>query len=85
MDPWLKSDQSHERRRAVQSIALLLKCVVDYMKFTVSLLHLEKPAPGGRLARQVGRRRGGAGSPVMLCLCVGLVSPPSCRQFFLSI
>ncbi|XP_045037533.2 maestro heat-like repeat family member 5 isoform X2 [Desmodus rotundus] len=47
MDPWLKSDQSHERRRAVQSIALLLKCVVDYMKFT------EKAVPSV-LGHQIG-------------------------------
>ncbi|XP_036904637.1 maestro heat-like repeat family member 5 [Sturnira hondurensis] len=47
MEPWLKSDQSHERRRAVQSIALLLKCVVDYMEFT------EKAVPSV-LGHQIG-------------------------------
>ncbi|KAF6100209.1 hypothetical protein HJG60_013190 [Phyllostomus discolor] len=47
MEPWLRSRQSHERRRAVQSIALLLKCVVDYMQFT------EKAMPS-MLGRQIG-------------------------------
>ncbi|KAM5315103.1 maestro heat-like repeat family member 5 [Glossophaga mutica] len=47
MEPWLKSDRSHERRRAVQSIALLLKCVVDYMKLT------EKAVPSV-LGHQIG-------------------------------
>ncbi|ELK11684.1 HEAT repeat-containing protein 7A [Pteropus alecto] len=34
MEPWLESDESYERRRAVQSVFLLLKYVVDHVKFT---------------------------------------------------
>ncbi|XP_013375541.1 PREDICTED: maestro heat-like repeat family member 5 isoform X2 [Chinchilla lanigera] len=34
MEHWLQSDNSHERRRAVQSILLLLQCVVDTLKST---------------------------------------------------
>ncbi|KAF5919499.1 hypothetical protein HPG69_011514 [Diceros bicornis minor] len=33
-EPWLKSDKSHERKRVVQTIFLLLKYVVDYVKLT---------------------------------------------------
>ncbi|XP_073923100.1 maestro heat-like repeat family member 5 [Castor canadensis] len=32
MEPWLKSEKSHERKRAVQSIFLLLQHVVDKLK-----------------------------------------------------
>lgn len=35
-EPWLKSDKSHECKRVVQTIFLLLKYVVDYVKLTVS-------------------------------------------------
>ncbi|XP_047697647.1 maestro heat-like repeat family member 5 isoform X2 [Prionailurus viverrinus] len=38
MEPWLKSDSSHERQRAVQTIFLFLKYVVDYVGLTVSRL-----------------------------------------------
>ncbi|GAB5584274.1 maestro heat-like repeat family member 5 isoform X8 [Prionailurus iriomotensis] len=34
MEPWLKSDSSHERQRAVQTIFLFLKYVVDYVGLT---------------------------------------------------
>ncbi|XP_045309425.1 maestro heat-like repeat family member 5 isoform X5 [Leopardus geoffroyi] len=33
-EPWLKSDSSHERQRAVQTIFLFLKYVVDYVGLT---------------------------------------------------
>ncbi|XP_022282520.1 maestro heat-like repeat family member 5 isoform X17 [Canis lupus familiaris] len=33
-EPWLKSDKSHECKRVVQTIFLLLKYVVDYVKLT---------------------------------------------------
>ncbi|XP_036194129.1 maestro heat-like repeat family member 5 [Myotis myotis] len=33
-EPWLMSDRSHERRRAVHTIFLLLKCLVNYVKLT---------------------------------------------------
>nr|KAF6395872.1 hypothetical protein HJG59_012431 [Molossus molossus] len=46
-EPWLKSDQSHERQRAVQSIFLLLKCMVDYMGLT-------EDATPSMLGHQVG-------------------------------
>ena len=38
VEPWLKSDSSHERQRAVQTIFLFLKYVVDYVGLTVSRL-----------------------------------------------
>lgn len=38
MEPWLRSDSSHERQRAVQTIFLFLKYVVDYVGLTVSHL-----------------------------------------------
>ncbi|XP_058555251.1 maestro heat-like repeat family member 5 [Neofelis nebulosa] len=38
MEPWLKSDSSHERQQAVQTIFLFLKYVVDYVGLTVSRL-----------------------------------------------
>lgn len=46
----MESDKSYERRRVVQSIFLLLKYVVDYVKFTVSLpaAHGAGRAKGGR-------------------------------------
>ncbi|XP_045309424.1 maestro heat-like repeat family member 5 isoform X4 [Leopardus geoffroyi] len=34
-EPWLKSDSSHERQRAVQTIFLFLKYVVDYVGLTL--------------------------------------------------
>ncbi|XP_053752050.1 maestro heat-like repeat family member 5 isoform X2 [Panthera pardus] len=34
MEPWLRSDSSHERQRAVQTIFLFLKYVVDYVGLT---------------------------------------------------
>lgn len=57
MEPWLESDESYERRRVVQSVFLLLKYVVDHVKFTVSLL---------------AQAKGGEGSPATLCLCAAL-------------
>jgi hypothetical protein len=38
MEPWLKSEKSHERKRAVQSIFLLLQHIVDKLKLAVSPL-----------------------------------------------
>uniref|UniRef100_A0A8C2RLX8 Maestro heat-like repeat family member 5 n=1 Tax=Capra hircus TaxID=9925 RepID=A0A8C2RLX8_CAPHI len=46
-EPWLKSSKSYERKRVVQSIFLLLKYVVDYVKLT------EEAMPSG-LGRQLG-------------------------------
>ncbi|KAF4022189.1 hypothetical protein G4228_014229, partial [Cervus hanglu yarkandensis] len=46
-EPWLKSSKSYERKRVVQSVFLLLKYVVDYVKLT------EEAMPSG-LGRQVG-------------------------------
>ncbi|XP_077927780.1 maestro heat-like repeat family member 5 [Halichoerus grypus] len=34
MEPWLQSDKSHEHKRVVQTIFLLLKYVVDYVTLT---------------------------------------------------
>ncbi|XP_014395464.1 PREDICTED: uncharacterized protein LOC102250930 [Myotis brandtii] len=39
-EPWLMSDRSHERRRVVHTIFLLLKCVVNYVKLTAIDDHL---------------------------------------------
>lgn len=38
-EQWLKSDISHERCRALQSIFLLLQYVVESLKLAVSSLH----------------------------------------------
>ncbi|KAB1257949.1 Maestro heat-like repeat family member 5 [Camelus dromedarius] len=46
-EPWLKSNKSHECRRVVQSIFLLLKYVLDYVRLT------EEALPS-MLGRQVG-------------------------------
>lgn len=47
-EPWLQSDESHERRRVVQSILLFLQHVVDSKELTVSL-------PTARRLREEGR------------------------------
>ncbi|KAI5929512.1 Maestro heat-like repeat family member 5 [Manis javanica] len=47
-EPWLKSDKSHECKRAAQSIFLLLKYVVDYVKLAVSDLRAQWPQEPGR-------------------------------------
>lgn len=49
-EPWLKSDKSHECKRAAQSIFLLLKYVVDYVKLAVSDLRAQWPQEPGRWA-----------------------------------
>lgn len=69
----------------VQSIFLLLKYVLDCVVLTVSLL----TAPTcGRVARQAGPSKWGAGHPVTLCLDVELTSQlpsDSCSQHSLNI
>lgn len=51
MEPWLKSDKSHERKRVVQSTFLLLKYVLDCVTFTVSLLTAPHLREGGQTGR----------------------------------
>lgn len=68
-EPWLTSDRSQERERAVQTIFLLLKSVMDHVKLTVrggsahgtplpgSRPRCPHPAPTGRPGRgRVGLR-----------------------------
>lgn len=61
MEPWLQSDKSHEHKRVVQTIFLLLKYVVDYVTLTVSGLDTQHPRRWGTGGQ--ARVKGGARSP----------------------
>lgn len=72
MEPWLQSDESHERKRAAQTTFLLLQHTVDYVTLTVR-------APGhcgveGRGSREGRSEDTPQGAPASL---PDLRSPPS--------